>query len=428
MKRSAALLILITVGVLVGSSVFAQTAETENIPGLIAYIGIDYNIYTWSGLGEDDVQLTTDAELGREIARRYQMPTWSSDGRLAYFATDIRDTDYVSEVFVSADGTTAGQVIYSGDNEVLNYASWSPQNCDSSENCRELAMLFNNRSGGGLFVKVVEDEVLEFPSEVIGRGGPFYFSWNSSGDRMLWQRNNTRLDVYDVESREILERLPLRPGVFQTPHWSPVDDRLLVGILGEDERSTDLMIVTQSESNVIAEELSGIVYFSWSPNGNYVSYTMRNSALVVVDSESGDVQSRTIVDTVGPFFWSPDSSKVAFVTLANSDESFTTQSGLRARATPRLQMPDLVWSVLEIETGEVRRYSAFVPTPEMVYLFTYFDQFAKSHSLWSPDSRYIVYGEISEDNAPVISIVDTSVRDTVPLAVAEGYLGIWSYD
>ena len=78
----------------------------------------------------------------------------------------------------------------------------------------------------------------------------------------------------------------------------------------------------------------------------------------------------------------------------------------------------LAWSVLDMETGNVRRYGAFVPTADLIYLFTYFDQFMQSHRIWSPDSRYIVYAEVGENETNHVSLLDTSTRDTVPVVIA----------
>lgn len=418
-------LLLLALLLLAGVALAQQ--ETE-IPGKIAYIGTDYNIYVWTGLGVDPIQLTTDADRDRALIRRYQMPTWATDGRLAYFGTEINPDSYTMTVYVSADGTTQGDAIYTGEDEVLNYAAWSPQNCAMAASCRELAILLNNRTTGGLFIRMIEDQVADYPNEIIGRGGPFYFSWSSNGENMLWQRNNRRLDIFSVSQREVIDELDYRPGIFQTPHWSPVDDRLLVGTLNENESTTDLAIISNGEVETLVEGLEGVVYFAWSPNGNYVAYTSRNQTLVVLDSRTGDVVTETLVSGIGPFFWSPDSSKIAFVTLATPEGTFTTKVDGLARPPHQAELPDLAWSVVDVDTGEVRRYSAFVPTAEMVYMFTYFDQFAKSHSLWSPDSRYLVYSEVSDDMDAIISIIDTSVQDTFPLSIAEGYLGIWSYN
>jgi TolB protein len=420
-------LLWVLVGLLV-MPMMSYAQDGERILGKIAYIGTDNNVYVWQGLEEDVIQLTDDASRSVAGLRRYQMPTWSTDGRLAYFSTDRGGGEYRTKVFVSEDGLNDGVLVYEGVDEVLNYAAWSPGGCGAAVGCRELAMLFNQRQTGGLFVRVVQDGVTDYPSDVIGRGGPFYFSWSGDGERMIWQRNNSRLDVFDVVNREVLEQLPYVPGVFQTPHWSPVDDRVLFGVMNEDNATTDLTVLAGDEVRTLAEALEGVVYFGWSPDGEQVAYTMRNGSVVVVDAANGRVLTRTMVEGIGPFFWSPDSKKVAFVTLARPEGTFTTRAGGMARPAPQRDVPALAWSVVDIDTGEVRRYSAFIPTPEMVYIFTYFDQFAESHSVWSPDSRYLVYGEVNEDEERIISIIDTSVQDTLPLAIADGVLGIWSYD
>ena len=68
-----------------------------------------------------------------------------------------------------------------------------------------------------------------------------------------------------------------------------------------------------------------------------------------------------------------------------------------------------------------------MPTTEMVYLLNFFDQFAQSHSVWSPDSAHIVYSQMISEQQQVISILDMTRPDTVPFNVAEGVIGIWSY-
>ncbi|MEO0563921.1 MAG: hypothetical protein AAF125_17585, partial [Chloroflexota bacterium] len=380
------------------SLVIAQDDTDATIAGEIAIIGEDYNVYIWDEIGADLVQLTDDALTTDDSTRRYQMPTWATDGRLAYFGIQVSREDYVTEVFVSAEGVSSEQPIYVGEDEVLNYAYWSPQNCSATETCRELAMLLNSRVIGGLFVKLVEDQVIEGDARIIGRGGPFYFSWSANGENMIWQRNNNRLDVYNLLSGEIDTQLDQQPGRFQTPHWSPVDDRVLVGARGEQRATTDLIVVEGGVATTLVEALEvPVVYFSWSPDGEQVAYTTPNDVLTVVNARTGDTVSQSLVESVGPFFWSPDSSKIAFVTLATPEGTFTTNAGVRARPVQQ-GMPDLAWSVLDVATGESRRYSAFVPTQRMAYILTYFDQFAKSHSLWSPDSRYIVYSEFVESD------------------------------
>jgi hypothetical protein len=63
----------------------------------------------------------------------------------------------------------------------------------------------------------------------------------------------------------------------------------------------------------------------------------------------------------------------------------------------------------------------------MFYLLAFFDQFSQSHQLWSPDSRYIVYAEMIDGGESLVKILDTTADAFVPFTVAEGEIGIWSY-
>ncbi|MEM6284672.1 MAG: hypothetical protein AAF787_20960 [Chloroflexota bacterium] len=408
------------------SSAHEDTRE-DVIPGRIAIVGADNNVYIFTPQTGEMTSLTRDAFVDGRDYKYYTWPTWSTDGRLAFFAMENNaDIPVQTQVYVLENGGDMGELIYRGERELFNYASWAPENCSDSTSCRALSVLLSGADGSGLFVEVIKDQVEGNPAEVIGRGGPFYFSWSPDGEQMLWQRNNRRMDVYDLTSGEIDVELSQRPGVFQAPDWSPVDDRWLFGVYNADEGKTDIVVQDGTEENIIAGDLEGTVSFTWSPDGEHVSYVDGNGPLQVLNAETGETVARTVGAGVGPYFWAPDGKRIAYITLSTMSDSATASSGLLAAGL--YQEIRLAWSVLNVETGNVTRYGAFMPTRDMIYMFTYFDQFGQSHSVWSPDSRYLVYGEVIEDNNPTISIVDTSATDPVPLSVGDGTLAIWSYD
>ncbi|MFN8563096.1 MAG: hypothetical protein U0703_16140 [Anaerolineae bacterium] len=68
-----------------------------------------------------------------------------------------------------------------------------------------------------------------------------------------------------------------------------------------------------------------------------------------------------------------------------------------------------------------------MPSNEFIYLLTYFDQFAQSLHLWSPNSRQIVYAEVTPEGRRVIDVLDTTQELSVPLVIADGRIGIWSF-
>lgn len=421
LKVFLSLIILLT---FVGNSQ-AQDDGAQEIPGTIAYIGDDLNVYTIDPETGEQMMLTDDATMTEASYRYYRWPTWSNDGRLAYFAvSDGESAPYMTEIFVSPDGNTSGKRIYSGENEIYNYASWAPANCADTDDCRILAVLMSER-GRGLFVEAVKDQVAGNPTETIGRGGPFYYSWSADARQMLWQRNNRQLDVYSVEDNTVQENLSQEAGTFQAPHWSPTDRRLLLGTSSADSETTDISVIEDGAEQILVSDLDGVVAFAWSPDGKRVAYVDDRGPLVVVDSMSGEVISQTVIGGVVSFFWSPDSRKLAYITPAVPPDSATAKSGLAAAQVQR--DISLAWSVLDVDTGDVTRYDAFTPTQEMVYMFAYFDQFAQSHRVWSPDSRYLTYGA-SINDSPSIQILDTNVDDAVPRSVAGGTLPIWSFD
>ncbi|HEX2905323.1 MAG TPA: hypothetical protein VHO69_00575 [Phototrophicaceae bacterium] len=408
---------------------FSLVAQDANnlpaLPGHIAYIGTDQNVYTVRLADDQMTPLTTDASSSRV----YRWPTWSTDGRLAYFATAQNGPQLITEVYVSRDGTTPGQSVYGGENEVFNYASWSPQNCPERENCRDLAVLLSSAEADNLIVELIRDQQAP-TNETIGVGTPFYFSWSPDGSHMLWHRNNQQLEVYDVATNAITETLPIILGAFQAPGWSPVDDRLLFGTLNADGETTDLTIIGSTERQTLVSRLSGIAAFSWSPNGNYVAYTNREGPLLVIDTATGQVIARSPGSGILAFFWSPDSRQLAYVTLATPPSSFNVRmnSTGKVAAINYQDTTGAAWAVLDVVTGSDRRYGAFIPTEAMFYLLVYFDQFAQSHRVWSPDSRYLVYAETTPDDKAIISILDTSLPNSVPFSLADGVIGVWSFD
>ena len=206
------------------SATFAQDLPT--VPGRIAYVSTDYNIYTVAPQIPDDTALTTDAGLEDNSARFYQMPTWSTDGRLAYFASLLDHSgSFSTEVFISPDGIAPGVSSFVADNQDITYANWSPQNCGTETDCRDLALLLSQQSG--FVVELVRTENGAATGSVTGTGAPFYFSWSPDGTQMLWQRGNNHFEIYDTTESRVVDTLTQTPGAMFAPAWSPVDDRLL---------------------------------------------------------------------------------------------------------------------------------------------------------------------------------------------------------
>jgi TolB protein len=424
-KRVVLLLVLILFLLSISQVVFAQ--DDIEVPGQIAFIGSDYNVYTINPQNESPTALSDDAELGQTAATIYEWPMWSTDGQLAYVNSTLNsDGGITTNILISADGRTPGEVVYTGAQEHFTYASWSPQAC--GENCSNLALLLNDPTG--LLVKLVHIEDGTATNSLAGVGAPFYSSWSPDGTQMLWQRNNAQFEIYDVIDGSISETLEHLPGRMFTPEWSPVDDRLLLGI--RNENTTDLVITDADALTILAAELTNPVWFAWSPDGSSVAYIDREGPVIVLDAMTGDEITRTPIGGVLAFFWSPDSQHIAYISLGTPPGSFSAYNPSGDKSLVMKQQEEepsgLAWSVFDVADGANRRYAPFQPTNQFVYLLQYFDQFATSHHVWSPDSRYLVFGEILSDSRPIVSLLDAMLDSAVSTELAEGLVGIWSFE
>jgi len=430
MRRTTVALLLALVAGPAGQLYAQEATSVPAFPGKIAYIGSDFNVYTFDGSDRTRTPLTDNAGASDDSLLAYQWPTWSTDGRLAYFGLTVeRETRLPStSIFVSNNGLSSGDLVYDSETQVYNYAYWAPQNCAGDDNCRDLAVLLSDPSADGLLVERVRVDG-EASSETLGVGAPFYFSWSPDGTRMLWQRNNQRLDVYDIGAGDVASTLDQRPGFVAAPAWSPVDDRLLIGVLTESGQRTDLTIIGNDDTEALASDLEGPVAFAWSPDGNRIAYTADRGPLMVLDAVTGETLARSPVGGVYAFFWSPDGQRLVYVTLAVQPGSFSASAGTDAHVAALVQQdPGLAWSVLEVATAANWRLATFLPTQDELYLLSFFDQFAQSHRIWSPDSRHIVYGELTPDRQSVVTILNVERQDSVPLTIAEGQIGVWSFE
>jgi len=82
-------------------------------------------------------------------------------------------------------------------------------------------------------------------------------------------------------------------------------------------------------------------------------------------------------------------------------------------------------SVVDVTTGRGLRLLDFTPTPIFIGQFLpYFDQYALSHRLWSPDSRSILL-PVRENGLNLILVIP--VAGGRPERLAEGDIAFWSH-
>lgn len=135
--------------------------------------------------------------------------------------------------------------------------------------------------------------------------------------------------------------------------------------------------------------------------------------LKIIDVASSKV--RTLMkDNFAAYFWSPDGERILFAKRKLGTDLWT-------------------WAVVEVKDGKTYDVVDFVPSRPLLLVFQYFDQYALSHRIWSPDSKSFVFAGAAGKDArpaeglrnPTIYTVE-AVAQAKPQSLTEGHIAFWS--
>lgn len=410
----------------------SEPPAPELIPEInrIAIVNGEGQVETMSPSGENRRILTLSSDNAL-----FQFPAWTPDGRhLAVIGSRMNGSGiYVLEDTARTGSLLEHQVYFSADEPPI-YLFWSPDNVT-------LGFLANHaRDTLGLNV-IAGDGTSE--SRLLATGAPFYWDWTDDGRQLLIHAGQTRADdtlaLIDLNGDPQAGNLA-NPGEFQAPGVGP-GGRYWAFAEATDDGFSSLVVIDTQTGERMALGKVGSLALGWSPAGDQIAYT--NGAanehpfwgpLHLLDMTTGDDRQLT-TQTVLAFFWSPDGRQIAFVTLNNLEFDDSINAALpdksrhmsRVAEVPAAQPRQgfLTLSVVNVETGQGLRLLDFEPT--RVYLsqfLPFFDQYALSHSIWSPDSRSIVL-PVREDGRNSILIIPA--EGGRPNRLAEGDIGFWSH-
>lgn len=395
----------------------ASGPDMEPVYNHIAFIGNDDNLWLVAPDGDRLRQLTQDGQS-------YRLPTWSPDGRyLAFISSTGNSLFYVSPA-------TAGSpvVLFDRQNSPPFYLYWVP-------NSR--AITFLTQEEDGLAMRRAD---IERPGEdqVMGEGAPFYWAWAPAGDRLLMHVGGARafspeahLSILHNERNAERIELKLAPGRFQAPLWS-ADGRYTYYVAWDGQRQE--AIYRMDAGNLATEKLislAGFGYMVLSPAGDKLAYLeiTRSSqapfgAAYLINTD-GTGRRKLTDEPVGSMYWSPDSQKLALLTMARRNEGPTAR--VDGRASPLRQALLLRWWVYDVEAGELTPLLSFAPTLQFLQTVPYFDQYHLSLTFWSPDSRYLVMTEEEEESHDAsVWVIDTTGAEE-DRQVGQGGLAVWSW-
>ncbi len=360
-------------------------------PGRIAVLNEGGTLTTFAADGSDAVVLARSVP-DQTLVRQ---PAWSPDGTHIAWVAMAADGTSADVMTAAPDGARSTDVAVGA---VPFYLSWDPTSS-------RVGYLGNSPSVG---IELGLVDVAASSYAPIDSGSPFYMSWSPTGKQLLVHVGTDRLDRVALDgSRTSLDD---QPGTFTAPVWT-ADGRTMIYVSqgGQGERLVAYDVGTQRRE--VLARFKGAIAFVVSPDGRRVAFQVLHGGVVatplsVIDRKTGTTEP--VANEYSPaFFWSPDGTKLL--------------SLLPEVAPGRIWFRWGVW-----EDGSSFSTGRFVPSLEFSrdYL-QFFEQYAQSMRLWSPDGSAFVYAGEEESGGSGIWI-QPATKGAAPVRLADGVVASWS--
>jgi dipeptidyl aminopeptidase/acylaminoacyl peptidase len=377
--------------------------------GRIAYVGGQGDIFTVRPDGSERRQLT---HLGgpEGVARStHAWPTWSPDGRLIAATRVDAEDGSVGGLYTLPAGGGEPTRVFAAEGALPFFGAWSPD-------ARAIAILAREADGVALHVRRADGA----EGRRLLVGDPLYLAWRPDGRALIAHVDGDAGD--DPAARVLLlpvdgaptSRLPAAPNAFRAPAVTRDGRTTLVGAPGPDGRGGVVALAAADGSARTLLDGGWAPAFVLSPRGDRVAVGRQVEGapgvldgVEVVDLDTGAV-ARWYSGPVVAFFWSPDGARLAWAAVDWSNV-------------------ELQWQVAE-GPGRGRRIAAFRPSVPFGSTLAFFDQYAPTTGLWSPDSRALVFaGWVGGlvDGPSRVWVADAGAAGD-PRAVADGVMASWS--
>lgn len=397
----------------------------------IAYIDNsgDLRLINPDGTGEE--RLTGDVRAGvlaqaLERGDSYNWPTWTPDGtKLAVSRVSV--AGQTPGLSVQSLELPSGRMAPAYENDVpapvadgaAHYIYWSPDG-------RYLSFLAPTREGLALFVR---DYQGNDNAAAVVVGSPLYYHWAPDAS-LLAVHSGSRLLLAEPFPGGEQRHIDVNAAGFRAPALSPqgalvayaAAEGEVQGVFARPVGPPPPGLETPPGPRLITET-RGMAAFAWAPDGSALAVSEQSapgSPLFNRLSLFPPDGSPPVVLTEEQhlaFFWSPKGDRIAWVGVDPSSR-------------------EMELSVAGAGGGEPRRLFRFSPTGEFFTYLSFFDQYAYSHSLWSPDgSALVVAGSEGPESGRrngsgpsggQIYVVDADTGET--RRIASGRTAVWSWN
>ncbi len=400
----------------------------------IAYIDDNNNVQVVDARGENRVALTTDAS--DTLPRAYLFPTWSPNSQRVAFVGVSGDSATRQAALYTAPAAGGKPVaVFQSATQTPFYLYWSP-------NSQWIGFLAQNDTQMALMLARSDGSA---GARQLDTGSPFYWAWSPDSRSLLLHvggsardSDSARLALLPRDSTGSAQMLKSAPANFEAPHYSPDGSVMLFAATSGSLDDALYLANAQGGNPRSIVTYRGTIAFAWSPDGKKIAslVTPENSNLpdlgpIWVSDADGNNRQQLTHDDALAFYWSPDSQQIAYLTIAPSGGA-TSQNCANCRtrvlAVPMPQTPHVSfqWRAVNVATQSIKTIATFAPTDDFLSVLPYFDQYARSLTFWSPDSRQFVYTQ-DEGNGAGSVWVATVTGSAQPRHIGDGTIAVWSW-
>ena len=406
----------------------------------IAFVGPDGSLAIVDGQGANRVDHAPPNTT-------FGFPAWSPDGSHVAVVATTPDSVGIDVFATGADGSAATDptVVYESATDAPFYLYWTP---DSR------AVTFLTANGPDLSLRSVPANG-SGAATVLREGQPMYWAWDGPGaDARPHGRRHQCLPGRRRDGRDDVSTVAGEPGVFRVPAASS-DGRYEAYVVAKDAGTGSVVVAASDGSGSHSVPVLGPAAVGFAPSGPQLAFIGPGEGDRVAPLPIGPAADRRRVDRRRA---DAARSRTSSRSSGRPTGGRSRRSACRVPATPMPRAPATTrrWAAarrrapgldcrgirsarpiadapgvpVSLAFVDVARGTATTPaivslTPLFVnQVLPYFDQYALSHRLWSPDGTSILLPVVDADGVESLDLLPSD--GSAPRVLVPGSIGFWS--